>query len=349
MSDTEPNFKVISKFVAKWALPNEGIPLFLIWSGNLSFDSIGVEMPDNFSIRSYYNVEKKDRDSRKIMLNELKKQGYVGFVFTSPNLENTSEKASIALNFLKNEHLVHREEFETRIIRPKIELQVPEKMDFLPNVEMKIDIGLKYTGYGNIYGKIMVSEDVNKFVLDAKNARDLFMVMANCHTFKAFMNRNNISEEEFLGSEIPEDQYDYRELLLETSQMGEFTAEAFFDTMKRTLENKKMMEILEKSIEQIRDASTGFFSSIIDFVEKRPVEGVFLSDTKIEPVQLEQGNRVLYICIGYVDDFGNYYCQTKRIQLELEKRKTITFGSKWDEQAGNWGWLKKEQKLLKQH
>ena len=342
MSDTESEFKIISKFAARWALPNEGIPLFLIWSGSLSFDSIDIEMPENFLIRNYYNVEKKEQSSRRILFDELKKQGYFGFVFTSPNVENTFEKAQIALKFLRNEQVVHREEFETRIIRPKIELEVPDKIEILPNENMKVNMALKYTGYGNIYGKIIVSDDMNKLILDAKDTRDLFIVMANCHAFKAFMHRNQMSEEEFLGSKIPEDQYDYRELLLATSQMGEFTAEAFFDAMKRTMANKKIMELLEKSVGQIKDASTGFFSSIIDFVEKRPVEGVFLSDTKIEPIQLEQGDRVLYVCIGYVDDFGNYYHQIEKIRLELKNKKTITFGSKWDEQAGNWEWLKKD-------
>ncbi len=116
MLNPETEFKVISKFIAKWALPNEGIPLFLIWEGKLIFDSIEVEMPKSFVIRSYYNIDKKEQSSsRRVYLDELKKEGYIGFVFTSPMLEQVSEKAQIILKFVKNGETVHREEFEARV------------------------------------------------------------------------------------------------------------------------------------------------------------------------------------------------------------------------------------------
>lgn len=338
----ESEFEVISKFIARWALPNEGIPLFLLWKGKLVFDSIDIQMPESFVVRSFYNIEKQTPYSRRVYANELKKEGYIGFVVTSPVAESLSNSVLITLRFLKNGEVVHQEDFETRIIRPRIELEAPDKIELLPHQQIKVNLKLKYTGYGNVYCKIVASEDANKLVFDVKDFRDLFLVMANAHSFKQFMQRNQISEEEFFGSEIPEDQYDYRESLLSATQLGEFTAEAFFDTIRRMIENKKLMEILEKSIERTKDATTNFFRSLIDFVEKRPVEGVFLSETKIEPIELEKGNRALFVCIGYVDDFGNYYSQMKKIMIVLNKKERVLVGSKWDEQAGNWEWLKKE-------
>jgi len=342
LTELETQFRIVSKFIARWALPNEGIPVFLIWEGKLNFDSIDIEMPESFIIRDYYNVDKKQPNPRRILLEELKKEGYTGFVLTSPLVEPISETVKIALKFLRNEKVVHEEEFETRIVRPKIELQVPNRIEILPDEQMKAEIKLRYTGYGNIYGKIMVSEDINRLVFDVKDFRDLFIVMSNAHSFKQFMKRNQISEEEFLGSEIPEDQYDYRELLSDVTQLREFTAEAFFDTIRRIMDNEKMMKILEKSIEETRDVTTSFFRSLIDFVEKRPVEGVFLSETRIEPIELDVGKKMLFVCIGYVDNFGNYYSQIAKIPIALQKKRTITFGSKWDEQAGDWEWLKKK-------
>jgi hypothetical protein len=338
----ETEFRVVSRFIARWALPNEGIPLFLLWEGKLDFDAIEIEKPESFIIRDYYNVAKVQPDRKRVRVDELRKEGYVGFVFTSPLFEPTSQEVEIVLNFLRKEKVVHREEFKTRIIRPKIELQVPDKVEVGPNGQIRADVKLKYTGYGNIYGKIIASNDINRLVFDVKDFRDLFIVMANARSFKHFMKRNQISEEEFLGSEIPEDQYDYRQLLLSTTQLGEFTAEAFFDTITRIMENRKMMEILEKSIEETRDVTTSFFKSIIDFVEKRPVEGVFLSETEIEPIELDAGDRTLFMCIGYVDDFGNYYSQIKKIPIVLQEKSRIMFDQKWDEQAGDWEWLKKK-------
>jgi hypothetical protein len=343
LSKIESEFRVISKFIAQWALPNEGIPLFLIWKGKFAFDSVEIEMPESFVVRRYYNINKKDlSSSRRIGFDELKKEGYIGIVFTSPMLEQVSEKVQVILRFVKDGEDVYREEFETHIIRPRIELEIPERIELLPNEPVKANIGLRYTGYGNIYFKIIVSGDPNKLVFDVKDFRDLFLVMANSNTFKQFMHRNCIPEEEFLGSKVPEDQFEYRELLLDTSQIGEFTAESFFDTIKRVMDNKKMMEILERSMDRSEDVTMSLFKSIIDFVEKRPVESVFLSETEIKPVQFDEGEKSLYVCIGYVDDFGNYYTQTKKIPIIVKKKNAITFGSRWDERAGNWEWLKEE-------
>jgi esterase/lipase superfamily enzyme len=51
---------------------------------------------------------------------------------------------------------------------------------------------------------------------------------------------------------------------------------------------------------------------------------------------------MLFIGIGYIDDFGNYYSQIEKISVVLKEKRTIMFDSKWGEQAGDWEWLKKE-------
>jgi hypothetical protein len=161
--------------------------------------------------------------------------------------------------------------------------------------------------------------------------------------FKQFIKKTQISEEEFVGAKIPQDQYDYKQLLLSSVQLSDFSPTSFFESIRRMADDKTMAELLERAIEKPEDVSTEFFKSIIDFVEKRPVEGVFLVDPNIESIELGMGQRKLYVCIGYVDNFGNYYHEIKEIPMVLKEKATINFRQDWEEQAGDWNWLLKKK------
>lgn len=343
MVKLNPGFKVVSSYIARWALPNEGIPLYMLWKGEPKFDLIQINLPNDLVIREYYNIEKKYPNPREIHVDELKSKGYVGFVFTSPTPESLSQEVKVTLNFIKGSKAIYKQEFETRIVRPRIELHLPDKIEFLSEGETKIDIKLKYSGYGNIYGKIMVSEELSNLVLDVEDLRDLFLVMSSSLTFKRFLKKTRISEEEFLGAKIPDDQYEYRNLLLSSTRLRDFTPKSFFEGMQRISEDEKMMEILQKTIEEPKDISTNFFKSVIDLVEKRPVDGVFLVDPVIESVELDVGQRKILVCIGYIDDFGNYYYEIKDVPVFLEKKKKILFKQNWEGQAGDWKWLREKK------
>jgi len=338
-----PGFKIVSSYIARWALPNEGIPLYLVWKGELKFDIIRINLPNDFVIREYYNIEKKHPNPREIHVDELKTKGYVGFVFTSPIPASLSQEVKVTLNFVKGSKATYKQDFVTRIVRPKIELYLPDKIELPSEGETKINVKLKYSGYGNIYGKIMASEELSNLVLDVEDIRDLFLVMSSSLTFKRFLKKTRISEEEFLGAKIPDDQYDYRKLLLSNARLRDFTPKSFFEGMQRFSEDEKMMEILQKTFEEPKDVAMSFFKSVIDLVEKRPVDGVFLADPVLESVELDVGQRKIHVCIGYIDDFGNSYYEIKDVPVFLEKKKKILFKQNWEKQAGDWKWLREKK------
>jgi len=339
----DSGFRQVSSYIAKWALPNEGIPLYMLWKGEPKFDLIKINLPNDLIIRDYYNIEKTHLNPREIQFDELKTKGYIGFVFTSPIKESLSQEVKVTLDFIKGSKVIHKQKFETRIVRPRIELHLPDKIEFPHEGETKVDIKLKYIGYGNIYGKIMVSEELRSLVLDVEDLRDLFLVMSSSLTFKRFLEKTRISEEEFLGAKIPDDQYDYRNLLLSSTELRDFTPKLFFEGIRRISEDERMKEILQKTIEEPKDIATNFFKSVIDLVEKRPVDGVFLADPILESIELDVGQRKLFVCIGYIDDFGNYYSEIKEIPVFLEEKKKILFKQNWKEQAGDWKWLREKK------
>lgn len=333
----------ISSHIARWALPNEGIPLYMFWKGDLKFDLIRIDIPKDFVIREYYNIKKSHPNPREIYFDEMKTKRYTGFVFTAPIPESLSQDVKINLNFIKGSKVVYSQKFETRIVRPRIELELPDEIEIPSEGETKLDIKLKYSGYGNIFGKLIVSEQLSNLVFNVEDLRDFYIIMGSSLIFKRFLKKITISEEDFLGGNIPDDQYDYRKMLFKSIKTSEFTPKSFYENILQLSEDKKMTEILQETFGDREDIMPNFFKSVIELVEKRPVEGVFLVDQTPKSMELEGGKRKLFVCFAYIDNFGNYYCQIKEIPVSLEEKKKIVFKEKWEKQAGDWEWLREKK------
>jgi len=334
--------KITSSFIARWGLPNEGIPIYILWEDSEEFDAIRIHMPEQIVIRDYYNVSKTQADPRQILKSELKTPNYLGLVISSPLIDDVAQDVTIKLEFVKSDQILQSQEFQTRIVRPKIELKVPEKIEIASNDKADVEIKLRRIGYGNIYGKIIIADDRRKLILDVKDLRDLFLVMASSVTFKKFVAEHRAFEDVLPLSEIPEDQYDYRNFLLSHSTISEFTPRDFFSAIQMILNNRKLTEILEKEISTPRDIAANLFESVIDFIEKRPVEGVYLADMGAQSLEIEAGKRHLFVGILYVDDIGNYYSESRAIPIILESKNRVIFGKEWEVEEGNWKWLKKQ-------
>lgn len=336
-------FGEVSSYIARWALPNEGIPMYIFWKGDPKFDIIKIEKPEDVIIREYYNVDKKFKNSIELHYDELKTKNYFGLVVTSPPFESLSREVKIILTFIKGSEIIFKMDFITRIVRPRIDLEVPETIKIPDEGETgNINIKLTYTGYGNVHGKIIVSEDPDELILNVKDLRDFMLIVNSSVLFKRFLEVVGFSEEDYLGTKIPDDQYDYRRLLSRIVDTSDFTPESFMQDIMDFSKVEKMAEIISKSFEDREDIARNFFKSVLDFVEKRPVEGVFLLDPSLKSLDLDTGNRKIFVCTAYLDDFGNYYTDVAEIPIHLDSRKKILFKQKWQEDVGDWKWLQKK-------
>ena len=335
--------KVISSYIARWALPNEGIPIFLIWEELEDFDFIRIQKPDDFVIRDYYNVEKVRGEPNLVFKEELKSIGYIGFVLSSQIMDELSRDVRIVLEFVRSDKLIYAQTFSTRILRPKILMEVPRRIILRPNAKTQVEFKLRYTGYGNIYGKIIVSSNKRNLHFDVQKLIDLSLILANHGILKDFIRDYDQFKEAIDISDIPDDQYDYREFLMSQVRLADYTPRDFLEAFNEIVKNRKLSEMLEEKISKPSDLTTDLFASIIDFVEKRPVEDVFIADSGVKQIEVEPGQEQMYFFIGYVDDFGNYYEEVKSSPVVLGEKGLLLLDHEWEKKAGDWTWLKDQK------
>jgi len=49
--------KILSEYIAPWALCNEEIPIHLIWEPDFEYDYIQIHTPPEIVIREFLNIE----------------------------------------------------------------------------------------------------------------------------------------------------------------------------------------------------------------------------------------------------------------------------------------------------
>jgi len=335
------SFQLESSYLAQWALPNEGIPLYLTWENFADFDFIQIKKPADLIIREYYNVVKKREDENVIYFDELKSIGYLGIVFTHPMIEEESKDLFIALNFYKDNNLVFSQDFFSKLIRPRIEMIVPEEFTIVPEQKNTIDIKLTYKGYGSISGKIQFSKDDRNIIFNISKISDLSFMMVNYKTFKMLVEEYDVFRTHFDVSEIPEDQYLFRKYLENLFDLESFTQAEFFDTLNTIIENRKLKELLDKKIEEESiDFTNTFFEAVVDFIENRPVEDVYLIDSGEKEIEIKQNEKKLYVKTCFIDDFGNLYDLSKETIIYSKKDDFIILDQEWENKPGDWKWLK---------
>lgn len=334
--------EIENSFISPWALPNEGMTLYLMWNGFEDFDFIQINIPDIIEIREYLNVNKSYPDPKKIMKEELSTCDYLGLILSPSLIDEIERDIEIILEFVKNEEIVFTHSFNARIIRPKIEIDVPEKINVISKgVSFEVEIGMRYTGYGTVYGKIGISNKKECLEFDVKSVQDYFMLLANSSKFKEFASKHNILDEEEL-LEIPDDQYEYMDYLLSELRFEKYTPDDFVDALQFMAENIKFKEIIEEKIQQPKDTTHDFVESILNFIEKRPVEDVYIANEGAKSMEVKVGDK-LYVQTGYIDGIGNYYEETAEILIDVENKNILSFEHEWEEKPGDWEWLKQKK------
>lgn len=75
--------RILSEYIAPWALAREEIPAHLLWDPSFSYDSIHVELPPDLDLKRFFNVESYTELDSSFEIQKLITPNFFGFTVAS--------------------------------------------------------------------------------------------------------------------------------------------------------------------------------------------------------------------------------------------------------------------------
>ena len=155
------SLKVISEYVAPWALCREEIPIHLLWKADFKYDRIQIDFPSDIEIKELLNVERHETTDSGIVIKALKTPNFLGFYAQLGRVcEEQHQKRHIKIDFYSGGELKYTHTFVANIYRPMLSLlQSPEKIVLSDKVDIRklINISMKLSGFGRVQIKPEIS------------------------------------------------------------------------------------------------------------------------------------------------------------------------------------------------
>ena len=212
--------EILSKYLAPWAIPNENIPLHVVWNPDDNIQEINLIKPDNLSVKEVFNASYIEDNEEKVRFYNFSSDGYLSIELTSKLIENLEETHNIYLEFLRDEVIIKKINLSTKILRPELEpIFIPEILNITEvNGELTVNspIKIQYQGVGMTYVhikttdnsdlQIEVPEDMQKSIKKFNEDLELCLteIKPKYPQYKSFFDTMNKSELtlEFLESEL---------------------------------------------------------------------------------------------------------------------------------------------------
>jgi hypothetical protein len=311
----------VSEYIAPWALPNEEIPVHLMWKSEKKFDQIHVLPAANMLIKELYNVKDSITSNSETIIKELFSPNFFGFTVISNKLTNKKhEKKEIIVKFLANGKVVHSRSFIANIYRPELSImEKPNSVTLRDNSDPEelLDISLKISGFGSIEVTTEVSFG-GKF---EPSIEPLFQEMAR--RASAMYRKGDLTDTQNSLDVIPisKDASSLRKRKMEINPLfirkttralidqlkkGEFTLinendiEDFKKWVKKEKNKKHLQRVLSEHLENI------IIESILYYFNKYPTEGVALHGGS-PSVIIRNAVQELRIRFKYRDSMLNEY------------------------------------------
>lgn len=159
-------------YIAPWVLPNEEIPVHLIWDNDFEFDYVKIFLPEDIILKEIINVDNYEIKKEIIIIpkKEIKKVHFPNFFglllnYTSIVIEKLKLFRDIKICFYKSEILRFETILTAKIFRPKI----INKSELTPIIlddsttEINVPLNLQCVGFGYVDLKLKAS--INKLVI----------------------------------------------------------------------------------------------------------------------------------------------------------------------------------------
>ncbi len=157
------SMKIFSKYLAPWAIPNENIPLNIIWDAKENIQEITLIKPECLLIKEVFNASYTVENDLEIRFNNFESAGYLSAELVSKEIETLEKNCNIVLELKRNGTVIEKINLFTKILRPKLEsIFVPDEIRAIKNgcnFEIENPIRLQYEGIGRIFVQVESSEN----------------------------------------------------------------------------------------------------------------------------------------------------------------------------------------------
>lgn len=343
--DELPDIKLKSDFISPWALPNEKIMLCIQWHMGEPIDYLEIEKPKELEFVEFLNERAKVELSEDLIkVSDITIDDYVGLIFKGPIFEETRRDFQLKVKFVKNDDVIIEKNYNTRIIRPRLEIvEKPEKIHIKKGGQHEnITLKFKLTGYGSIAVR-MNKEELRELRVTSNNAEihELFKSVIESEEGEAvlseFLDLDNFKK----SLSDPETINKFKDVWLENLSIFENKDEDI-DKLKKQF--KKEID----SDFSIDDMWRGLLDNIFQYLEVKPVqalltflksmpeEGIFLKDPNVSVI-VEEGVKALRLRVDYKDPIENMYDPViVEIPAEAEMNKLLEIDSRWEREEGRW-------------
>lgn len=317
--------KILSEYIAPWALPNEGIPVHLFWQPDFQYDTIIIKLPKDVILKDVFNVKSFEQKKSVITINELKTPNFFGFVISSKKLpEKQHKKEQIYIEFLSEGKTLYSHIFNINIFRPKLSLvEAPSKIVFTDDADVKnlLNITLEVSGFGQIQIRIEVSTG-GEFT---ERAEPLYEEIVR-RMITVFRTGEELKTEEepikinplYLQKKAQEYVEKIERGILPSFEISKEDLMNFRNWIVDKENRRKIMELLSRHLENL------LIESLIFYFDKHPADNVTLAQGR-PATFIESATRQLRIRFRYRDALMNEYEPVEvSIPVEDKRRETQT-------------------------
>lgn len=314
--------KIISQYIAPWALSREDIPIHLMWDPSFSYDNIIVNIPADMVLKEFLNVNSYSRQGTLYIINELKTRNFFGLTVASSNVikeQHMTRKINIA--FVLHDEEVYSHDFIAHLYRPQVSLiECPESITITGETrpEKLLNITLKLSGFG----KIQIRNEISTGGNFVERAEPLYrgIIRRMISTFRL----DDVKVEDKGIKISPIYLQKKTKEYIEKIEKGVFpldieeeVLEEFRNWVMNESNRQKVMELISKHAESL------LIDSLLFYFERYPAENVQMPQGK--PVMyIERATRKVALRFRYRDAMLNEYNPINTVVNIDDKRKDRT-------------------------
>jgi len=311
--------KLISEYVAPWALPKEDIPLHLMWEPTVSYDMIRIKLPTDLILKEFFNVKDFTQENSLYLISQLKTSNYFGLTVASKeDFEAPHIKRIVNIALIKSGQEVFSKDYEVNIFRPHLSfVESPKVITITDDAQRKEPfwITLKLSGFGNVQIRIEISSG-GEFIERAEPLYDEIIrkVIASLMAGRSEKERKEIKINPlFLQNKVKEyiERIERKEFPLDVDEKDFKSLQSW---IREPSNREKIVELMSRHLESL------LVDSLLYYFDRYPTDSIQLPQGK--PVMfIEKATQRIVIRFRYRDAMLNEY---KPIEIAIDvddKRK----------------------------